>query len=94
MFYEKKVTSLGDLVKAIRTLDEDSGVRVVGERQGRKCFVFVTRFGRRYTLMTYGVKARTGAPDKRLEALETDDVEAVTEAIRMVAPHRIQAYVY
>jgi len=94
LFYEKRVTSLGDLLKAVRALDEDSGVRLVGERQGRKCLVFLTRFGRRYTLMTYAVKARTGAPGKRLEAVEVDGVEATTEAIRKVAQRRIEAYVY
>ena len=94
MLYEKKVTSFDDLMKAVRALDEDSGVRLVGERQGRKCLVFLTRFGRRYTLMTYGVKAKTGTPGKRLEAVEVDGIEAVTEAIRRVAPRRIRAYVY
>jgi len=94
LFYEKEVTSFDDLVKAVKVLDEDSGVRLIGESSGRKCLVFVTRFGERYTMMTYAVKGKTGAPGRRLGAVEFDDVNAVTDALRRVAPGRLRAYVY
>ena len=94
MFYEKEVKTLDDLMKAVRVLDEDSGIRLVGALGRRKCLVFVTRFGQRFTMMTYGMRARTGAPGSRLGAREFDDVEALVEALRRVVPRRIRAYVY
>jgi len=94
LFYEKEVTSFDALVKAVRVLDEDSGIRLIGERDGRGCFVFVTRFGESYTMMTYSVVRKTGAPDRRLGVVEFDGVDAVAVALRKAAPGRIRAYVY
>ena len=94
MFYEKEVTSFDDLVKAVRVLDEDSGIRLVGERNGRKCLVFITRFGESFTMMTYSVVRKTGAPGRRLGVAEFEDVDALAEALRKAAPGRIRAYVY
>ena len=94
LFYEKRVTSFDDLVKAIRVLDEDSGVRLIGERDGKKCLVFVTRFGEGFTMMTYSVVKKTGAPGRRLSVVEFDGVDAVAAALRTAAPGRIRAYVY
>ena len=94
LFYEKRVTSFDDLVKAIRVLDEDSGVRLIGERDGKKCLAFVTRFGHGFTMMTYSVVKKTGAPGRRLGVEQFDDVDAVAAALRTAAPGRIRAYVY
>ena len=94
MFYEREVRSFDDLMKAARVLDEDSGIRLIGESKGRRCLVFVTRAGLKYTMMTYSVKARTGTPETRLGATELDGVEALAEALWKVAPRRLRAYVY
>jgi hypothetical protein len=94
LFYEQKVTSFGDLVKALKVLDEDSGIRLIGERNGRKCLVFVTRFGESFTMMTYSMARKTGAPGRRLDAVEFDGAEAVAAALRRDVPGRIRAYVY
>jgi hypothetical protein len=94
LFYEKEVRSLDALVRAVRVLDEDSGIRLVGERKGKECLVFVTRFGPKYTVMTYGMKGKTGAPGRRLDAVEVDGADAAARVIRSAAPRRIRAYVY
>lgn len=94
MFYEKEVTSFDDLVKAVRVLDEDSGIRLIGEEGRRRRLVFVTRFGDRYTMMTYAVVGKTGTPGRRLAVEEFDSVDAVTGALRRAAPGRVRAYVY
>ena len=94
MFYEKEVTSFDALLKAVRVLDEDSGIRLICERHGRKCLVFVTRFGERYTMMTYAVTAKGGAPGRRLGVQEFIGANAAAEALRRAAPGRVRAYVY
>ncbi|HXW95809.1 MAG TPA: hypothetical protein VEJ19_08900 [Nitrososphaerales archaeon] len=94
MFYEKTVTSFDDLRKAIKVLDEDSGIRLIGEKNGRKCLVFVTRFGGSFTTMTYSMVRKTGAPGKRLEVDEFAGADEVATALRKAAPGRIRAYVY
>jgi len=94
LFYEKKVTSFGALVNAVEVLDEDSGIRLDGVRNGKKCLVFVTRFGTSYTMMTYSLAGKTGEPGKRLGVLEFDGVDAVAAELRSTAPGRIRAFVY
>ena len=94
LFYEKTVTSFDDLRKAIKVLDEDSGIRLVGKKNGRKCLVFVTRFGESFTTMTYSMMRKTGAPGKRLDVDEFAGADEVATALRKAAPGRIRAYVY
>ena len=94
LFYEREVKSLDAVIEAVRVLDEDSGIRLIGERNGKECLVFVTRFGRKYTVMTYGMSGRTGAPGRRLDAVEVEGADAVARVIRNSAPRRIRAYVY
>jgi len=94
LFYEKEVTSFDDLVKAVRVLDEDSGIRLVGKEGGRLRLVFATRFGEKYTVMTYAVVGKTGMPGRRLAAAEFDSVDAVAAELRRTSPGRIRAYVY
>ena len=88
------MTSFDELVKTIRVLDEDSGVRLIGERNGRDCLLFVTRFGERFTMMTYSMVKKTGAPGRRVGVAEFGGVDAVAAALRRVSPRRIRAYVY
>ena len=88
------MTSLSALAGAVRALDEDAGIRLLGESEGKKRLVFVTRFGPRYTVMTYEVRGRTGVPGKRLEVAELDGPDAVLEALRKAVPRRITAYLY
>jgi len=94
LFYEKEVTSFDDLVKAMRVLDEDSGVRLIGGTNGKRRLMFVTRFGESFTMMTYSVVKKTGAPGRRLSVVEFDSAEAVAAALRKAAPSRFRAYVY
>lgn len=94
MLYEQEVTSLPSLMRRVRVLDQDAGVRMAGTFQGKKVLVFVTRFGGRYTMMTYTVGARTKAPGKRLATLEFDSVEGVGRALKGLAPRRLRAWVY
>jgi hypothetical protein len=94
MLYEKVLTSFEELMKAARVLDEDSGIRLIGRSGGRRCLVFVTRYGSRFTMMTYTVKAGGRTPGRRISALEFDSAQALAEALSEVATSRIRAYVY
>jgi hypothetical protein len=94
LFYEKVVTSFDELIRAVKVLDEDSGIRLIGKYGGRECLVFVTRFGQRFTIMTYTMDAKTGMPGRRLEAMEVDSVEALAKTLRKFAQRRVRAYVY
>ena len=94
MFYEQEVTSFAELMRRVRVLDQDAGVRLEGRSGTRRFLVFVTRFGSKFTLMKYGVKQATGAPGKRLQALEVDDVEELERLLKGFAGGRVRAWIY
>ncbi|MDG6941336.1 MAG: hypothetical protein JRN34_00210 [Nitrososphaerota archaeon] len=93
MFYEDNVTSFPALVKRLRVLDQDSGVRLLGEANGKKIFAFVTRFGPRYTVMTYTF-GKDGAPGRRIQTLEFDGLSGVEGALKMLVKGRLRAWIY
>ena len=93
MFYEKEVSSFGALANGLRTLDEDSGVRIVGARGSRRFMVFVTRFGPKYTMMTYSMK-NDGTPARRLETFETSSIKELEEHLRKITAGGVRAWVY
>ena len=94
MFYEQTLTSFPQLARRLRSLDQDAGIRVAGRAGGRRVLAFVTRFGPRYTMMTYSVKSGTGAPDRRLETLEFNSPEKVGAALRKLTSGRLRAWLY
>lgn len=93
MFYEREVASFAELMKRLRVLDQDSGVRLIGGSGRKRFLVFVTRFGQRYTMMTYSMKGgRT--PGRKLQTVELDTLEGLEEALRKFVPRRVRAWVY
>ena len=93
MLYERDVNSFPELMKALRALDQDAGVRVDGRSGGERILLFLTRFGSRYTLMTYRV-SRTGVSGRRLQTMEFDDVEALGRTLKGFVPGTLRAWVY
>ncbi len=93
MLYEDRVTSFPDLEKRLRSLDQDAGVRLIGWSGRKKFLVFVTRFGPRYTLMTYTMR-KEGTPGRRLQVRELESLEGVQKALKKLAKSRMQAWVY
>lgn len=94
MFYEQEVRSFPALSRRLRALDQDSGVRVLGGAGRRRYFLFVTRFGSRYTLMTYSVKGRSGTPGKKLETLEFGSLQGLEGALKKRVRGRLRAWIY
>ena len=53
LIYERRLGSLRALMIEAKNMDADAGLRVLGRYDARNCYVFVTRFGNRYTAMVY-----------------------------------------
>ncbi|MDG7006915.1 MAG: hypothetical protein JRN06_01575 [Nitrososphaerota archaeon] len=94
MLYEQPLKSFSELVERLRSLDQDAGIRLVGRSGGKRVLVFVTRFGPKYTMMTYTVRPRTGTPLKKLDTREFDSPEGVGAALRTLVRGRLQAWLY
>ncbi|MDE1857749.1 MAG: hypothetical protein KGI26_01605 [Thaumarchaeota archaeon] len=92
MFYEERVTSQAELKRRVRALDQDAGVRLIAGSGRHRYLMFVTRFGRKYTVMTYSM-GRSGAPGKRLQTTEYDDL-GVVERILTALDRPLRAWVY
>jgi hypothetical protein len=93
LYYEDKVTAFPDLARRLRTLDQDAGVRVIGGSGRQKILLFVTRFGPKYTMMTYTL-GKEGTPGRRLQTIELGSSEDVEEEVRKRVKGRLQAWVY
>jgi hypothetical protein len=94
LLYERPLTSFSELARMLKSLDQDAGIRVGGKRGDRKVFVFVTRFGPKYTIMTYSVNSGTGGPGKRLDTSEFESSEEASAALRNLVPGRLHAWLY
>ena len=95
LFYEKRVRSFYKLMSEMRRLDSDSGVRIVGSYQKRKCFAFVTRSGGVYTVMIYERKGRkTPALGARILSREVKSEDDLRELLGQIGRKEMDAYVY
>jgi hypothetical protein len=95
LFYEKRVRSFNKLMSELRRLDSDSGVRIVGSYQKRKCFAFVTRSGGMYTVMIYERKgSKTPALGARILSREVKSEDDLREFLGQIAEKEIDAHVY
>lgn len=94
VFYEQEVRSFRVLSKKLSVLDQDSGVRVLGGAGKKRFYVFVTRFGSKYTVIIYGMKRGSGAPGKKLETLEFESVVHLEDALRRLVRGKLRAWIY
>ncbi len=93
LFYEQQLISFPELYRRLQSLDQDAGIRVIGRTGGKKVLVFVTRFGPKYTMMTYVMKS-TKKPGVRLASQEFGSPKEVGIALRKLASGRLQAWLY
>jgi hypothetical protein len=95
LFYEKRIRSFNNLMLELRRLDSDSGVRIVGSYQKRKCFAFVTRSGGVYTVMIYERKEnKKPALGARILSKEINSVDDLRQFLGNIGQKEIDAYVY
>ena len=96
MSHERHVRSLPALEKELKLLDGDAGVRLEGRYRGRKCFAFVTRFGKTYSAMVCSSVRRGNSkvPGRRLAWVEFASVPDVMTFLATLATPSVSAYVY
>ena len=93
MFYEDRITSFPALMKRLGVLDQDAGVRLIGESEGKKLYVFVTRFGPKYTMMTYSFNKRR-VPGRRMKTREFRDLGEMEGALKTLVKGALRAWIY
>lgn len=95
MFYEKKVDSFRGLMKEIRQLDSDAGIRLLAVYEGKKCFVFVSKSVKGYAIMVYSTsRTDNPTPSRRLRSEEFARPSEVSNFLKGVIHGRVQAFAY
>ena len=96
MVYERRVKSMSELFEELRDLEADEGVRILGEGEGRKKLVFVTRLSGRYSLGISDAEARNGkwVPGKKMSFREFSDQRMLREFLAGLVTKPLTAYVY
>ena len=61
MVYELRVKSFERLFEELKGLDVDTGIRALGEFEGRKSLIFITRHSGKYALWIRDRSRRSGA---------------------------------
>jgi hypothetical protein len=95
LFYERRIGSLAAVVKEAETMDADAGIRMSGRFAGRRCYVFVSKMGPRYTVMVYERKSgRRGGLGKRLASEEVESTERLRVFLRNIISRKVEAFVF
>ena len=97
MVYEKRLDTLPELAEELRTLDFDAGVRVRGDREGKPCFMFVTKAGENFMMALYTMKKGESGkevPDKRVVLNEYNKIGPLLEFLKTEALAPLEAYSY
>ena len=95
MFYERKVGSMTELMKEIRRLDSDAGVRLLGTYEGRRCLVFVSRTPQGFAaIVCSAVGGSSPVPGRRLIASEFKGDRDLQVFLRKLSGEKTRAFVY
>ena len=96
MIYEKKLSSLPEVMGELSILDLDAGIRAIGKYKAKKCLVFITRSANGFTSLVYSIKSagKESLPDKRLLAKEFDDVKGAEAFLTEVIAKPVRAFAY
>jgi len=95
LLYERRLDSFSALFEEAKSMDEDAGLRMSGRYAGRSCYIFVTRFGRAYTVMVYERPSGKGKTvGRRLAVMEHLEANELQPLLRKLVPGRVVAYSY
>jgi len=95
LLYEKQVGSFAQLMKEVRRLDSDAGVRLPGKFRGRRCLIFLTKSVGGYTVIVCAVsKGVQPIPGKRLWAEQFARTGELEAFLKDLTKGRVQAFVY
>ena len=82
-------------MKEIRILDSDAGIRILGEYEGKRCFVFLSKSTGGYAAIVCAMSGtRNPLPGRRLLATDFAQVGELSKFIRSVTAGHVQAFVY
>lgn len=95
MLYERRVDTFARLMKEVRRLDSDAGIRLLGTYKGRRCLVFVSRSAVGYAAIVCSLlKAPDVAPGRKILAVEFDQTRELGKFLQSLTGEQVQAYVY
>lgn len=95
LFYERQIDSFTRLMREVRMLDSDAGIRLLGTYKGKSCLVFISRSAGGYAAIVCSVRRISKPfPGRRILAVEFNRVRELEEFLKGLADKRLQAYVY
>lgn len=96
MFYEKRIGSFPQLMREIRRLDSDAGIRAICSYDGRRCYLFLTKSIDGYVVMIHAVAGTSSrpTPGDRLLVKEFPRSSEVEKFLQTVIRGRLEAFAY
>jgi len=100
LYHEDEINNLEDLRRLVEALDEDEGIRVVGNVEGfaNGGFIFVSRFREKFCLnicdRVWDEKTETYTVGGRDVWLYFDDVDAAWNRLKSLIAYPLKAWFY
>ena len=100
MYQENEIDNLEDLRKFMEALDEDEGIRVLGNAEGfaNGGFIFVSRFRDKFCLnicdRVWDEKTKTYAVGERDVWLYFDDADSAWNHLKSLIAQPVKAWLY
>ena len=95
LFYEKRIRSFAKLMREIRHLDSDSGVRVVGSYLNKSCFAFLTRSAGSYTVTVYQRRGlRKPSVGARILSRDFNSADELGRFLGQIVKKGVDTYIY
>ena len=97
MVYEKKLESFEELKRELKMLDMDGGIRIDGEYDGIRCFIFLTTSTMGHSVAIYTKKhgsKDSEVPDRQLLIKKYGDEGELIKFLRKVTNKHMEAYSY
>jgi hypothetical protein len=93
LYTEKQLETEEGILRALATLEQDEGVRVECDYDGKKCYVFITKPSSSFVLSVYE-RSSDDTPGARVETSEFTTYEELSKAMRRLLRGKFRAFRY
>lgn len=93
MYSERPLETEEGILRALATLEQDEGVRIECDYDGKKCYVFITKPSSSYVLSIYE-RSSDRRPGARVETSEFATYEALSRVIKDILKGKFKAFRY
>ncbi len=95
MVYEERIATLEELLREIKIIDSDAGIRIDADYKGEDAFIFITRSSPGFAVAIHRKKNDDGlVPAERIEFIKIDNYEKLSDFLLTIVKEPLLAFKY